>query len=665
MEPLVRNINFLLAGHSTSYLEISKRMLVFHFDGSVVHFAHSGPECVEKAGDMTYDLILLDSGLLESEDVLSAVVRNAGESIIVVLLEEEQASSLETFISLGAKDVILKTRGYLTSLPFTVRHLLEKYDLLKRSRLDLKIRNGARKSMQGYFILDRKGRILSTNDALERVTEYSKEELLELSFVDLLPRDKERSFNTLLAENTGRQQPLRTEIFGKKGNKVEMDLSLKPIRDENQNVLSYRGELNYRPKNGRSNEAASQGIDQLAMSKLISDLITSSRDEPLGLFLERIAQAVCEFFHFQRATIALLDKRRRVFIKQAMVGYGKSIQLDRRNLEVPEEVIDRVFGDRFRVKVIYYNQDHRNVEHYLNSKFPERRSQVRRPQEEWHARDLVLLNLVDKGEHTFGYISLDQPEQGFVPKRDTFHNLEIFGQLTSLAIENYHQFSEVEKRHRRLKQILITSNIYKLYLSLTDLLKEMVWAVKFSLDFNLVMLGLISRKSGKLEIKAVACDNKVKAEQIRTLTFELPELGTLMKPENRSGKAYWIQQETPTLTKLKSIYRGSNLANSSQRQWPDGETTLLVPIKARNGSIIGAILVDDPVNGKMPGGEVVNMLEIMANQVAVAIDNRILYVQQKNRVTTVDGATAQPSDANHVTGRKSSNFRRFVDRFFN
>jgi len=229
-----------------------------------------------------------------------------------------------------------------------------------------------------------------------------------------------------------------------------------------------------------------------------------------------------------------------------------------------------------------------------------------------------------------------------------------------MAIENYYQFSELEKRSRRLKQILVTSNIFKLYLSLNDLLKEVVWSIKFSLDFNLVALGLVSKRSGNLEIKAVACDDKNKRNQLHGLAFPLDPLAKLFRAEYNNGKSFLVGKEEEILCSLKKIYYGDKFDTSQNGGWPTCGI-LLVPVKSRASKIIGLLMVDDPVNKKLPTKDVIKTLEILANQIAVAIDNRVLYVQmkEKNRRTDKNGQQKKEKSADETSGIKG-----FVDRIF-
>ncbi|MFQ6112514.1 MAG: response regulator [bacterium] len=662
------NFSVLIAGTSSSYLEISKKMLKFHYDDCEVDFAVSGQECIQKAFTNQYDLVLFDYDLGDKNglEVIESIRAKDVQVPLIMLIEEGEKSKALQAMDKGASDYILKVRGYLTALPFTVRNILERKQLIKNeSKKILPLEPDKKeKTEDGHFLLDRRGRFLSANQNMELMTGYSEDELLELTLVDLLPKEKERQFYDwlhLINLDGGSASPFRTEIYAKTGNKIYLKIELSAIKDNNQQVVSYRGKAENISPEIVPHTRSGVRINQVDMINEMSQLIIACYYEPLNVLLERIAEIVCQIFHFKRSTVALLDKRKNAFVKQAMVGYMSLPVVDNRTIEVPREVIERIFAHRFRVKVIYYNQDHRHTSTYLSSRLPERRTQKRRPPSQWHKRDLILVNLMNRNGQTFGYISLDEPSEETIPTRDIFHNLELFGQLASFAIENYYQFSALEKRSRRLKQILVTSNIFKLYLSLNELLKEVVWSIKFSLDFNVVALGLISKRSGNLELKAVACDDKIKLNHLLELNFPLKPLAQLFRDEYNRGKSYFIYREETIFRSFKHIYYGSSLTDAMNGTWPIWGM-LLVPIKSKEGKVIGILMVDDPENAKMPTDEVIRTLEILANQVAIAIDNRIMYVQAKKRIQELENNGA--SVTNDSPDYSTPGIRKLVDRIF-
>jgi PAS domain S-box-containing protein len=522
------------------------------------------------------------------------------------------------------------------------------------------------KSEQGYFVLDRRGRFLSASTAIQSTTKYSEEELLELTITDLMSTEQQRKFFRWASMISKKEtdKPLRVAILDKVGESHAMELHLKSFRDDDDELIGYRGTaVTIKDKPDFPTPHKGQ-FNQAAMVTELINAIQTSYHEPLNVLLERIAEIICQVFGFYRSTVALLDRRKHAFIKQAMVGYmtGETNSIEQRAIEVPQEVIDRIFTDRFKIKVIYYTQDKRESGEYISPGVPERRTQKRRPEDQWHKRDLILLNLTDRSGNTFGYISLDDPVEGSAPTRSTFYNLELFASLTSMAIENYYRFSALERRSRRLKQVLVTSNIFKLHLSLSELLKEVVWSVKFSLDFNIVSLILISKKTGMLETKAVACDDKIKMLQLRELKYDLKEFGELLKDGYRRGKSYLISDEEPVLSTLKRIYYGAQWDGHYSDGWPYWGA-LLVPLKSREGKIIGFLVVDDPADRRIPGADTIHTLEILANQIAVAIDNRVMYVQAKEQLHEIAEKPDEPEEGLYQEDYAGGGLKKLVEKF--
>lgn len=662
-------VKILLAGTSRSYLDISRRMLEMHLMDVVIELATSGEACVDQAAKGAFDLLLTDYhlGELNAWQLLEILQAQGVKVPMVVLVGEDERELGQRCIEHGAAEYIVKERGYLAALPLTVREILERRELIATHRqkaTEVDVTPGA--GERGFFMTDRQGRFLTADEKVADMTGYSEDELLELAVADLLPREQETKFYDWLSAvdaegvETG---PLRTQIYDKKGNTRSVEIALSAVKGAGDEVMGYRGSMRDLTESITRGEPDGRRVDQVHMVNEISRTMIDCAGEPLHVLLERVAEIACQVFRFRRSTVALLDRRKRAFVKQAMVGYMSLPVVDNRTIEVPYEVIERIFANQFRVKVLYYNQEPRETATYLEAHLPERRTQKRRPPNEWHKRDLVLVNVMDRRGKTVGYISLDDPSEEAIPTRDTFHNLEIFGQLVSSAIQGYHQFAGVEKRSRRLKQILVTSNIFKLYLSLNDLLREVVWSIKFSLDFNLVALGLISKRTGHLEIRAVACDDKIKLLQLSEISLPLKPLAQLLREDYAYGKSYFIDRKEDVFRSFKQIYYGSGLSTELNGTWPSWGL-ILVPLKSREGKIIGFLLVDDPVDGLRPSDETVRMLEILSNQIAIAIDNRIMYVQTKKRLQELEEHNGAQGRGSQHTEPGAVGIKGLVDRFF-
>lgn len=758
----MERIEILLADKDQSYLEDAQRILRLYNENYVLRGVTSAAELMAKIARDGVDLLLLDSHLVDGDSlsVLDQVVGTHPDLPVVVLVDEGRDDLAIAALRRGAYDYVMKSKGYLTTLPFAVRKAVGHRALRKRAKpvverpvaAPLHPARPAREALfapkpraaepataaavgeeplfapggpekpppvpqkettrppafsfaapadelfakeaepapkaepssatpqpepgggppsrpttppegleqaTALLVVDQKLRILSANKLAEGLSDYSGEELLELSLVDLFAEhEQDAVYRWIETVAAGQATPLTCALVGKKGKRIEVELSAAPFREGDGEIAGYRVRMREVVRAAPQPEAAHK-VDQLQMVDQIASLISACYGRPLSTLLDLLAKVVCQVFRFKRCTVALLDRRRKVFVKQAMVGYRSSGD-HARMLEVPAEVIDRIFARRYRVKVLYYNRELRDARSNVGPLIDERRTQDRRPIGEWHRRDLLLINLLDGEQRTFGYISLDDPLEDFVPNRDTFHNLEIFGRLAALIIENYWHFSTLERRTRRLKQILATSNIFKLYLSLSELLKEVVWSIKFSLDFNLVALALVSKRTQLLEIKAVACEDKIKQLHIGELTFELEEIAKVLQERYRRSRSYFIDREEPVLVPLKAIYRPAG-GNGDEGSWPNCGL-VLVPLVSRSDKIIGFLLVDDPADGRVPNGETIRTLEMLANQVAIAIDNRVMYVELKRQLLEVtgQGRGEQPGIAEAEAG----GLRKLMDRLF-
>ncbi|MFQ5630771.1 MAG: PAS domain S-box protein [bacterium] len=628
-------ITILLADANKSYREITRKMLKFYDANFIIDDCASIQDCLKKSASRAYDIIIINEKLEDGDcfALLNALKHAEIAAQTLLLFEAGHEEAAMQARDLGETDYLVKSRGYLSALPFTVKQILERKT---HREIEEELENvGPQKPLRqcGYFILNHHGKFLSANPGMESISGYSEDELLELSLLDLLPKGKEWELFEWLKkiEKNGHEKPFTTEFHAKFGSQFPVNLRLTPVRDSSEQLKSYRGELEEALESEiAESEPSDESQPRLSMIEQLWELARTSREEPMPKLLGGLAQLSCRIFQFQRATIAVLDKSKHAYIKVAMIGYSLPLEAEKRRLEVPKDVIDRLFAKKFRIKVLYYNQDNRATNEVISPIVPDRRSQSRRPIEQWHQRDVVLLNLADSELNCYGYISLDDPADSFSPNRDFFHCLEIFSRLASMVVENHVHFMDQDQRNRRLTQVLVTSNIFKLYLGMQDLLKEIVWSVKFSLDFNLVALLLVGQKSGRAEVKAVACDDKIVSQQLLSVSMDVDDFVALIQSENKIGKSYLIKEYQDALQPIKRIYYNRPLPSRQEDAWPV-DAAIVVPLKSRFGRIMGAILVDDPADLTMPDPEHIHILEILANQISVAIENRIMYVEAKRQ----------------------------------
>jgi GAF domain-containing protein len=70
-------------------------------------------------------------------------------------------------------------------------------------------------------------------------------------------------------------------------------------------------------------------------------------------------------------------------------------------------------------------------------------------------------------------------------------------------------------------------------------------------------------------------------------------------------------------------------------------------------------MVDDPNDALIPSPEEIHTLEILANQISIAIENRLAYLQIQERLRTTGNKSAEVN-----RDRSESGIKKLVDYFF-
>lgn len=241
----------------------------------------------------------------------------------------------------------------------------------------------------------------------------------------------------------------------------------------------------------------------------------------------------------------------------------------------------------------------------------------------------LLVPLLVKG-NVIGLLGLFDMRPGAFSRKDV-ETIGLVAEHIALGVYTSHLSREMERKTQRLKQILVTSNSFRLQVFLDDLLREIVWSVRFSTGFGSVALGMVEKDTDRVEIKALASENK---EVVRTLTgagLSWQSMSKLMDEKNRVGRSYLITSGEPILTPSRFSEGGFQYEGTEGESDKSGRSSLFVPIESRLGKIVGFLLVEDPQDGSRPSLETIQTLEIFANQVAVVIENQRLFAEAKQK----------------------------------
>ncbi len=223
--------------------------------------------------------------------------------------------------------------------------------------------------------------------------------------------------------------------------------------------------------------------------------------------------------------------------------------------------------------------------------------------------------------------------------------LEALADQATIALENARQFAskdralarraqELDRSNDRLRKILRASNALRAERQIDDLLGQIAQVVRESSGFRRVMIALARReRTPEPYLQAAAlvggANNRPPTERVSLERFE-----ALLRPEFRRGSLTYLMERPPAEYNLLWGKSHEPSARIERRAggWQPGDG-LFCLLQNSRGEVIGLLGVDDPEDGQRPSPEQVQILEILANQAAAAIENASLYAAQQHSLS--------------------------------
>jgi signal transduction histidine kinase len=234
--------------------------------------------------------------------------------------------------------------------------------------------------------------------------------------------------------------------------------------------------------------------------------------------------------------------------------------------------------------------------------------------------DVVLLSPLKAKERLLGILALGPIKSGDLYAADDIALLNTMTYQAAVAAETarlYAQQVDQEQRlvqqTRRLTDILALGNELK-SLDRDIVVRSTVAAVHQSLGFELVTLSLVEEDDPtRVRVVAWAGIESTTWERLAATSFPLIDF-----------------ENTVDVQKLENcyfIYASGSIPEISTRQkqvpWHEGDQ-LFVPLTTSE-ELLGYLTVDQPEDGLRPTEYTLEVLEIFANQAAIAIQNANLY----------------------------------------
>ncbi len=196
-------------------------------------------------------------------------------------------------------------------------------------------------------------------------------------------------------------------------------------------------------------------------------------------------------------------------------------------------------------------------------------------------------------------------------------------ELRSSETESREQLRE---KMNQLSELLKVSATFRANAPLEQVLGSICSAISSALGYSLVELSLLDPDSRVMTPVAWSGFSPEERHRLRKFPRQPNFYDRVMQPKFRISNSYFLSHRDNLEVELGTQWAFLPNIDDSERgedEWHRNDS-LAVPLNDRDGKLIGVIYVDDPRDRRLPSIEQVQVLELFAQQAAMAVENNTL-----------------------------------------
>lgn len=181
------------------------------------------------------------------------------------------------------------------------------------------------------------------------------------------------------------------------------------------------------------------------------------------------------------------------------------------------------------------------------------------------------------------------------------------------------------QQNRQIKELIRLGNILRAELDLNEILEQVVSSINSCLGFRASAVHLL--EEGHDYLKAVACAGISLEDRqlLQTQPVHVSQMLRMMRSEFQISQSYFISHKHAHLFEDVALVGGREAVDYTTGDWHPMDGLIVPLFSVRQHKLLGFLSLDDPVDGKVPTEESIEMVELFANQAALAIDNARLF----------------------------------------
>ncbi len=219
--------------------------------------------------------------------------------------------------------------------------------------------------------------------------------------------------------------------------------------------------------------------------------------------------------------------------------------------------------------------------------------------------------------------------------------VEGLGIQTSIAVGNARRYEDQMARgelmHRRAEQLRLFLEVTRTLRSdrpLDEVLLDMAYATQEAINFDIVMISV--REGDRARRIAGAGIPLSQLERLKQVPQAWANISKLFQERFRLGQCYYVPAEDQDVWRGEiDVYEEPGEAVRREPGMWHNQDVLLLPLYDTQRDIIGYMSVDKPRDGRAPTRASVDVLELFAAQIALAIENSRLVESLRLQINTL------------------------------
>ena len=205
-------------------------------------------------------------------------------------------------------------------------------------------------------------------------------------------------------------------------------------------------------------------------------------------------------------------------------------------------------------------------------------------------------------------------------------------------------------RAQQIKEVLRLGNLLRADIGLNEVLHKIAASTSACTGFRILVVCLVEEGNNQTRPVAFAGASEEAERLIHANPITIEQMHTLMRPEFRISQSYFISHEHKDVLAGITVVRPIAIVPENTTDIWHPEDMLLTPlISSRAQKLLGFLSLDNPEDGKVPLAEHIEIIELFAQQAAIAIDNaRIFQEQERERNELEMGITELREDMERI-----------------